>query len=642
MDLRHGKSLIGIVTGFLSRLAHDRAGNTLMIVAFSLVPIIAMLGGGIDMGRSYLSQSRLQQACDSGVLAARKTLGGTAVASNVPTSDVRKAGDRFFDINFQSGSYGTVSRTFAMNVEADSSVSGTASVSVPTTLMKMFGFNSLALSVKCEAKVNFSNADIMMVLDTTGSMGDTNPGDKKPKIEVLRDTVKAFYTKLEAAKGAGTRLRYGFVPYSANVNVASLLKSDWMVDTWKYHGREARDLGTAHSEDQYSYNYTFISGTYFDGKSYTAATCPTSAVNVTYPGSWTDPDGTQHSLVEIDGTGYYCSIQSDGEMLIQPYTYAHYIYQVDTKKTGTIMVKDGDWHYYAMPFDVSLFKDASGDNPPHPAKITVKMGGSASNASNFDAWNNGCIEERDTYEINDYANVDFTRALDLDIDRVPTLGVQSTQWRPSMPDLQWDHSVYGPGDSSFNWTPGGDYYNGDFFRPSGAYSACPAPASKLATMTKGEIDTYLDTLTPAGGTYHDIGMIWGGRLISPTGLFAAENADTADGPTNRNLIFLTDGLTAPREVIYGTYGIEPLDQRRWSTGSALTLTETVEKRFGVACSEVKKRNITVWIIGFGQSLNPVLTNCAGPGHSFYASDGKALTDIFNTIAASMGNLRVSK
>ena len=33
--------------------------------------------------------------------------------------------------------------------------------------------------------------------------------------------------------------------------------------------------------------------------------------------------------------------------------------------------------------------------------------------------------------------------------------------------------------------------------------------------------------------------------------------------------------------------------------SALTLTETVEKRFAVACDEVKKRNVTVWVIGFG-------------------------------------------
>ena len=51
----------------LARLLSDRAGNTLVMIAAGLIPMLAMLGGGIDMGRSYLSQSRIQQACDSGV-----------------------------------------------------------------------------------------------------------------------------------------------------------------------------------------------------------------------------------------------------------------------------------------------------------------------------------------------------------------------------------------------------------------------------------------------------------------------------------------------------------------------------------------------------------------------------------------------
>ena len=49
--------------GLLRRLAHDRSGNTLALMAASLLPLLAMVGGGIDMGRSYLAQTRLQQAC---------------------------------------------------------------------------------------------------------------------------------------------------------------------------------------------------------------------------------------------------------------------------------------------------------------------------------------------------------------------------------------------------------------------------------------------------------------------------------------------------------------------------------------------------------------------------------------------------
>ncbi|HQN54694.1 MAG TPA: hypothetical protein PLL44_09760, partial [Novosphingobium sp.] len=83
-------------------------------------------------------------------------------------------------------------------------------------------------------------------------------------------------------------------------------------------------------------------------------------------------------------------------------------------------------------------------------------------------------------------------------------------------------------------------------------------------------------------------------------------------------------------------------QRRWSRKSGETLTQVVEGRFAVACKEVKKRNITVWVIGFGTSLNPVMTECAGPGHSFEAQDSAELNDVFSKIAAQLGDLRVSK
>lgn len=36
----------------LQRLARDRAGNTLALIAASVFPLLAMIGGGIDMGRS--------------------------------------------------------------------------------------------------------------------------------------------------------------------------------------------------------------------------------------------------------------------------------------------------------------------------------------------------------------------------------------------------------------------------------------------------------------------------------------------------------------------------------------------------------------------------------------------------------------
>jgi hypothetical protein len=108
------------------------------------------------------------------------------------------------------------------------------------------------------------------------------------------------------------------------------------------------------------------------------------------------------------------------------------------------------------------------------------------------------------------------------------------------------------------------------------------------------------------------------------------------------MIFLTDGQTAPLDISYGTYGLEPLDQRRRGSRPSFTLTQTVENRFAVACAEVKKRNITVWVVGFGTTLNPIMTECAGPGHSFEAADAEELNETFGKIAKQIGELRITR
>lgn len=51
-----GRRWVKEAARFAARLSRDQAGNTLMIVGFALVPILAMIGGGIDMGRGYLGR----------------------------------------------------------------------------------------------------------------------------------------------------------------------------------------------------------------------------------------------------------------------------------------------------------------------------------------------------------------------------------------------------------------------------------------------------------------------------------------------------------------------------------------------------------------------------------------------------------
>lgn len=627
----------------LRRLLKDSSGNTLAMIAAALVPLLAMVGGGIDMGRSYLSQTRLQQACDAGVLAARKKVGSAVVTTGMVPADATAIGNRFFNLNFAPGSYGTANRAFQMTLEPNYAISGVASVDVPTTIMKVFGYTNVDIAVTCEAKLNFSDTDVMFVLDTTGSMDRTNPGDSQPKIDVLRDVVKDFHAQLEGSKTPGTRIRYGFLPYSTNVNVGGLLKPEWMVDSWHYQGRALHDTGRTTTGPMVSETWTYISGDETIGTPYQDTSCPADARNWVETAHWFDPNGTENWEYVVNGSWYSCEWLDANSIRVTSYDNVDYKYRYSNRNLGIKTIPVMDWRYQTLSnIDVTSLKNSGAGRMQVGNAIRFRdMDGTPNNASDLNGFFRGCVEERDTYEIDDYANVDFSRALDLDIDRVPTAGAPSTQWRPMLNEISFDRAIDWRGRGA--WQPGTSDSQLDYLNAGWAgLSACPAAAQKLKEMNAADVSSYVDSLFADGNTYHDIGMIWGARILSATGLFASENADQPGKATGRHMIFLTDGETAPNDLTYGTYGIEPLDQRRWSPSSTETLTEVVEGRFGVACAEARKRNITVWIIGFGTTLNPVMTDCAGPGHSFEASNAAELSDIFSKIASQMGDLRISR
>lgn len=619
------------VAACLRALARESSGNALMILAFSIVPLLALVGSSIDMGRAYLVESRLQQACDAGVLGARKELGAiTNFDPDVDGAAVLTKGNRFFNANFADGIYNSVDRNFEMTLEEDQSVGGTASVILPTEIMQFFGKEQIDISVNCRAELSIPNTDIMMALDVTGSMAESNPDDTSPKISVLKSVVKDFYATMEATRQPQSRIRYGFVPYSTNVNVGALLKDEWVVSQWSYPSRTL--VGTSSSGGLYGYYSAVspVSGTYYTTKSTFAATpdgtggytcsrpsntlTSSTALVSTVTETVTNPDGTKTTYTynrTRNGDTYSVS-RSGTTCTLSTTTFANY---VDTYKyiTEPTLASGSSWLYKDVVRDTSDWRTAS----------------------------NGCIEERSTYEIGDYDNVDLDRALDLDIDRVPTLGDTDTQWRPMFPNMIYERSRLWNGTGSF--TTAEVTTNSEFISPGPAgFAACPAAARKLQVWAKADYDAYIDSLVAAGSTYHDIGMIWAARLLSPTGLFASENADVSSRQrTSRHLIFLTDGQTSSLDISYSSYGVEPISQRRWSPSSPLSLTETIEKRFSFVCEEAKKKNVTVWFVAFGTDLNPIMTQCAGAGHYFKASNSAELQSAFRKIAKSIGDLRLA-
>ncbi|MDC0886391.1 pilus assembly protein TadG-related protein [Altererythrobacter sp.] len=637
-------------SGFLRRLAKDKAGNTLALMAAGIVPLIAMVGGAVDMSRAYLASSRLQQACDSGVLAARKYLGSSVIVDNNVPSNVADIGNRFFKMNYKDGEYGTTDRNFQMFMEDDYAVSGEAEVQVPTIVMNMFGLDGIPVDVECLAELSTPSVDVMMAIDVTGSMRHTNSGDTQSRLESLKDVIRNFHAKLEGGKSAGTEMRYGFVPYNANVNVGALLEDDWVVGNWAYQSREAGTVDVGTGSTGYNRNWQYVSGDrggWVTQSEYPATVtaapagtandngapaAPTYSCNGSQPASTyssstenngaattepqTEPAGlltVQPKRIQENGTAYR-TIRNGGTCAIQSRVHDNYV-QTYEAVSGQVATTSQRWNYRQLSRDVSSWRSES----------------------------DMCIEERSTYDIGDYDNIDFAQALDLDLDFIPDPANSNTQWRPRYPNLIWGRARFD--NNSGAWSTAEVLETKSVYIQPGNWwmSDCPPAAQKMQEMDSDQLDAFLATLEPNGSTYHDIGMIWAGRLLSPTGLFAAENADTASIFRSRHLIWMTDGQTEPYDVAYGAYGLEPLDLRRWDPDtSTLSLTQTVEARFAVACDQVKKLNITVWVIAFGTGTTPIMEECAGEGRYFQAADASQLDDAFTKIADSLGDLRITE
>lgn len=289
----------------------------------------------------------------------------------------------------------------------------------------------------------------------------------------------------------------------------------------------------------------------------------------------------------------------------------------------TRWVDGGEYHYGPKLIDASSYLTATSFN------ANTIVGGS----NKWTSWN-GCIEERQTVnsitQTSSAAYADIpSGALDLNIDLIPD-GNANTKWVPSF------HRII--------YEPDGDYAGDDHY--------CPVEAKRLNSMTKAEMQTYVDGLLPTGNTYHDIGMIWGARFISRNGIFSADNPSVFnDRPVNRYVIFMTDGILEPSSTGYYSYGVERLDQRIMggayntsvSGGNGSNLEKRHSKRFVMACNAAKQQGTSIWTIAFGLSAPQALKDCASNEDQWSTSANKdELIAKFKEIGKNIGALRLSK
>jgi Flp pilus assembly protein TadG len=516
-------------SGILGRLAHDAAGNTLAIAAAALVPLTAMAGGALDMSIAYMARAKLQNACDAAVLAGRQTMEG-----NVWTSADEAEADRYFVFNFPAGTHDSrnVEFTITQNDDDTSELLGFASATVPTSLMRIFGKQTIDIAVSCDAKRDQGHNDVMLVLDTTGSMANKpTSGGTKTKIQRLRDGASGLYNAL--AGSATSRTRFGFMPYSHTVNVArSLSNTDILVDQEYVGTRYDREVCTGSGKKK---------------------TCSWVAQPQTYTPSSGD-------------------------------TYRSY------RGTKVININQSSW--------------ASGTNQ-------------TTNLTRYRTSGSGCIEERPSVG---------NAASPIAIQNTITAADINTLASSNTGNNALKYGRYDPAVQEYE-----------------SQSGCPSEAKRFAEYaTLNAYQTAVNAVTASvtGGTYHDVGMLWGLRFLSRDGYFADDNiTEIDDVPVRQHIVFMTDGMLDTGPTLYSLHGIEDYQSRTKGSGSQ---DAKHIARFHAACNLAKSMGVTIWVIALDVGSTDDIDDCATSASHFYTSDGSDLQSVFERIGQGIGNLRLTR
>lgn len=663
---------------FFRNWRNDDKGSVLPIAAVAILLSAALIGSGVDLSRAYRAKNRLQSACDAAVLAGRR-----AETSNGFDQKAEAQAEAFFNANFNDDRQDTHDTSFEpYSDDNGETVKGIARTTSANLLMSLFGFEEVALKVECQASMGIGNSDVVMVLDTTGSM-DWNMdgyGNSGERMKALKEAMKNFYITVQSStSGTNARVRYGFVPYSSSVNIGRILYEtdpDYLADVWTYPTRKAITRSeevfdhwgdpvrsSANSTEETAGDWNIYRRTGYRRRDDCEDTLPSNT-----PWSTETPPDPQGS-VQVNSQGQQVTTnrttkrQSRREYACRPY-FRYYVpyyrdvtrdehsYETETRDPvySTKEVFD-HWSYYQHEHDTSVFKTG--------VAVTAAIGDVDSRTGvprdMTSRWN-GCVQARATksaatFTFSSVAGMRPTGAHDLDLDLVPD-DDPDTKWGPMWPEVTFkrtrevNRNVYlakNKSDAGIRMDQPGDV-------------VCPKEAQLLATMEQADFDAYADALEPKGGTYLDVGLIWGGRLLSEEGVFA-DNVNAAPdngGEVSRHLIFLTDGEMAPNIDTLTAYGIEFFDRKTTpgtesntnvGAGCCHSDRKDVERhnsRFFAVCKAIKAKGIRLWTIAFTNSSTSNLDDCASGGSSFNAKNAEELNEAFQEIAKQVGELRIIK
>lgn len=244
-------------------------------------------------------------------------------------------------------------------------------------------------------------------------------------------------------------------------------------------------------------------------------------------------------------------------------------------------------------------------------------------------------------------------------------------WPTTIDDFMPERALGMIGDN--DWDPGDpstiteeDAIYGD--AAMGPNLGCP-PAITSLTDDRDTVENAIDAMAARsrGGTFANVGLAWGWRVLSPNfqGLWGGATPNDMpkdyDEPFNQKVVvMMTDGVNQWYDYPGGLPGkpsaathpdadftaYRRLSEGLLGTTNGSAATAEINARMTQICLDMKAQGITIYTVLFqvnNADTENLYRNCATSSeHFFNANDNNELVSHFNTIATEIASLRLAE
>ncbi|NNF80843.1 MAG: VWA domain-containing protein [Rhizobiales bacterium] len=190
----------------LTAFKREKRGNVAIIFGLAVVPLMIGAGVAVDYARSVTAKNVMQSAADAAALAA-------AAMTKASEADRIAMAQNVFDANFS-----TIKGVKSGNLKVTFPAGGvrvTHEATVDTVLMQLAGIQDIPLKTVTEVNLpTIGKAEIALVLDYSGSMGNMLNGEKK--YITMRNAAKQLVSDISES-AAEDDVKVGLVPFSHHV-----------------------------------------------------------------------------------------------------------------------------------------------------------------------------------------------------------------------------------------------------------------------------------------------------------------------------------------------------------------------------------------------------------------------------------------